>query len=235
MSDSPVSCSSPVPVAPYGTWLRLSEEARVICERIGRGADFDDLNTTADEFDLRDDSEDSIKFWTDALAAAKNAERVALMSPEECAAWNAMLASLRRETREFLSAADIFSSMRWEQMLEAEDFELDPETYWTRERERAQMALARHQRKEAERREYEARQAKTVEELKARLARINASSPVPEMYESMWNAMKLGDATCLDPALRAELERLLGIARDSVSFVHTSLSVAEELAAWLGH
>jgi hypothetical protein len=218
--------------APWGPEVaKLRDEIQASLKAAGR-TDYsvDDL---AEMNGFIDDEPESLEFWTEMLAEARTALAVSQLDAAGRAAYNKKLEDLRKAAIASLQAAGAFSCMLWEQMGEGEEFELDPEKYWTNIIRRAEEDTAAKRRKA----EHAAAEAKRKAECAARAAAgapglketLEAAKTASAMCSALVESLDLEEAFVRDPALRAALEDCLRRAFTSYEFAHSSLSVAEEV------
>ncbi len=202
-------------------------EVRSILERLKLrlGPSYEDLEEIA--WGMK--PEKAKAYWEEQLAAAKKAEQISLFNKEERRAHEERLAELRGQAATALYEAHAYSCMLWEQLSEGEEFELDPEAYWL-----AQIIEAKRvaEKRAAEHAEWEAKRPKTGAELLARAAEaevLSGSKKVRALVDLFCWAMELEEILAKEPATRAEVERLCTWASGDSVFVHSSLSIAEDL------
>jgi hypothetical protein len=106
------------------------EQTREILERLKLrlGPTYEDLEDIA--YGLS--PQKAAAYWAEQLRDAQMAEQISKFTAEERKSWNDHLAQLRGQARDALRAIGKFSVIVWEQVTEAEEFELNPESYWRR-------------------------------------------------------------------------------------------------------
>lgn len=164
-------------------------------------------------------------FWLKLRMQAWKAEAIAGFTGEDLAHHNHKLETLRRDAIQALRDIGKFSVMLWEQMSEAEEFELDPENYW--------ISVISDARKTKEARDaFFASLPKTPEELVALITAL------PDEENPSWarkassifvKALNLREMLATDRVARRAIVELVNQAYESSEFAHCYLSLAEDM------
>ncbi len=164
-------------------------------------------------------------FWLKLHVDVQKAEAIAGFTGEELAHHNHKLETLRRDAIQALKDIGEFSVMLWEQMSEFEEFELDPEDYWT-------SIITRARKQKAAREAFLASLPKSPGELIALITALPVEEDptwVRKVGDIFVKALNLRQMLVTSPAARVAVAELVNQAYESLEFAHCSLSLAEDM------